>query len=44
MYYLTKEASRNSFKRFLENLDISEKEYEEIKEHLKENYGVKTYV
>lgn len=44
MYALTKEAARSSFVDFLEGWDISEEEYEEIKAHLVEQYGVKTYV
>lgn len=44
MYALTKEAARCSFADFLENWEISEEEYEEIKAHLTEQYGVKTYV
>ncbi|MFU8688441.1 hypothetical protein ACNA6I_01285 [Rossellomorea sp. FS2] len=44
MYALTKEAARMSFVDFLETWEISEEEYREIRKHLKETYGVKTYV
>lgn len=44
MYALTKEAARNSFVEFLETWEISNKDYAEIKKHLNEAYGVKTYV
>lgn len=44
MYALTKEAARNGFVDFLENWGIDREEYEKIKAHLAEEYGVKTYV
>ena len=44
MYALTKQAARNSFVEFLETWEITEEEYEAIKTHLAETYGVKTYV
>lgn len=40
MYALTKEAARNSFREFLEDLGI--KDYDEIKSFLAKN-GIKTY-
>lgn len=43
MYFLTKLAARDSFVDFLEDLDISEDEYEEIKKYLEETYKVKLY-
>jgi hypothetical protein len=44
MYYLTKEAARTSYREFLEFLDISESEYETIKQIWKDRLGVKPYV
>ncbi|WP_157929264.1 hypothetical protein [Paenibacillus ihbetae] len=44
MYALTKIAARDSFMEFLENWDITEEEYNSIRDYLKEKYGVKTYV
>ena len=44
MYYLTKNAARYSWLGFLESIGLTEEDYKEIKEYLKENYNVKTYV
>jgi hypothetical protein len=44
MYYLTKNAARISFIDFLSSIGLTEDDYEEIKQYLKENYNVKTYV
>jgi hypothetical protein len=41
MYALMKEARRYSFIDFIENWDISEEEYEEIKKWFKEEHEVK---
>ncbi|MDF7242982.1 hypothetical protein ACUJ8S_00705 [Proteus mirabilis] len=43
MYYLTKEAARNSFMEFLEDIEISKEEYDEIKEWFKQ-FDIKPYV
>lgn len=44
MYGLLKNASRDSFVEFLELWDISEDEYEAIKQHLESTYGIKLYL
>jgi len=44
MYHLTKEAARSSYHDFLENLEINEDEYEEIKRIWAEKLGIKPYV
>jgi len=44
MYYMTKESARISFVDFLESIGLTEDDYEEIKKHLKETYGIKTYL
>lgn len=45
MYFLTKHAATFvDFADFLDIIGVSQNEYERIKKHLKETYGVKTYV
>ena len=44
MYRLTKEAARYSFVEFLESCDISEDEYDQIKDAWLEHFGVVPYV
>lgn len=44
MYYLTKNAAMQSYSEFLEELDISEEDYQEIKEIWWDKLGVKPYV
>jgi len=44
MYSLTKNAARHSYREFLEGLDISDEEYEQIKQIWAEKLGVKPYV
>lgn len=44
MYFLTKDAAKYSFIEFLEECDISEEEYGEIKKHLESTYNIKLYV
>lgn len=44
MYFLTKDAAKYSFSEFLEECDISEEEYGEIKKHLESTYNIKLYV
>jgi len=44
MYALTKKAASDSFMDFLESLGIPEEEYHKIRDYLKEQYGVRTYV
>jgi hypothetical protein len=44
MYALTKNAARNSYSEFLEDLDIGEEDYEEIKQVWKDKLGVEPYV
>ena len=44
MRALTKEAARFSYADFLENLDISDEDYEAIKEEWKTKLGVTPYV
>ncbi|WP_350303600.1 hypothetical protein [Bacillus pumilus] len=41
---LLKEASRRSFSEFLDDRGISEEDYDEIKKHLEESYGIKLYL
>lgn len=41
MYGLMKEARRNSFMDFLENWEITEEEYDEIKEWFKDELNIK---
>ena len=43
MYFMGKLASRDSFVNFLEEIDISEDEYEDIKVYLEKTYGTKLY-
>lgn len=44
MYFLVKDAARQSFSEFLEDLDISHDEYEEIKAEWKKIGISKTYI
>ena len=44
LYCLTKDAARNSFSEYLECLDITQDEYEQIKNILKEKLNVDLYV
>ena len=44
MYAFTKEAARISFVDFLEEWEINDSDYEDIRKYLKDKYGVKTYV
>ena len=44
LYCLTKDAARNSFREYLECLDITQDEYEQIKNILKEKLNVDLYV
>lgn len=44
LYCLTKDAARNSFREYLEYLDITQDEYEQIKNILKEKLNVDLYV
>ena len=44
MYALTKNAARTSYADFLEDLDISDDEYDQIKTIWKEKLGIKPYV
>lgn len=44
MYFLTKNAARQSYAEFLEDLNITEEDYEEIKALWKEKLGVTPYV
>jgi hypothetical protein len=44
MYFLTKLAANDSFEEFLEEIDLSQDDYEKIKKYLEEKYQVKTYV
>jgi len=43
MYFMTKEVAREGFCDFLEYHDVTEDEWEEMKEVLKETFGTKTY-
>ena len=43
MYFMGKLAARDSFADFLEEIDISEDEYEDIKIYLEKTYGIKLY-
>lgn len=44
MYWLTKEAARVDFTEFIEEIGLTMEEYHKIRDYLKENYSVKTYV
>lgn len=44
MYGLLKNASRNSFVRFLDSWGLSEEDYAEIKKHLESTYNIKLYL
>lgn len=44
LYRLTKDAARNSFSEYLELLGITQDEYEQIKNILKEKLNVDLYV
>lgn len=44
MYFLTKNAARESFMDFLEYSDISEEDYQEIKREWKDKLGITPYV
>jgi hypothetical protein len=44
LYQLTKDAARNSFSEYLELLGITQDEYEQIKNILKEKLNVDLYV
>ncbi|EJD6581937.1 hypothetical protein M0L63_RS04410 [Providencia rettgeri] len=43
IYYLTKDAARDSFEDWLEETDINDDEYDEIKEWFKQ-FDIKPYV
>jgi len=44
MYFLTKNSARGSYREFLEDLDISEEDYQEIKRVWKDQLGITPYV
>lgn len=44
MYFLTKQAARDGYIDFLEDIGLTWKDYEAIKKYLEEVYNVKTYV
>lgn len=44
MYTLTKDAARTSYSKYLENLDITDDDYEQIKAIWLNKLGVKPYV
>lgn len=44
MYFLTKQAAKYDFTDFLQEIGITMEEYHSIRDHLKETYGVKTYL
>lgn len=44
MYALLKTAARESFVDFLDDWGLTEEDYQEIKKHLTETYGIKTYL
>jgi len=44
MYFLTKNAARNSYREFLEDLGISEEDYKEIKAIWKDKLNIEPYV
>jgi len=44
MYALTKHAARDSFIDFIEGWGLTWDDYKEIRDYLKETYGVETYV
>jgi hypothetical protein len=44
MYALTKHAARNGFIDFIEGWGLTWEDYEEIRDYLKETYGIETYI
>lgn len=44
MYALTKHASNHSFLDFLDTWGLTFEEYKEIRDYLKETYGIKAYL
>lgn len=44
MYALTKHAARDGFIDFIEEWGLTWEDYKEIRDYLKEAYGVETYV
>ena len=44
MYMLTRNTARSSYREFLEDLNISEDDYEKIKHIWKEKLNIKPYV
>jgi hypothetical protein len=44
LYFLVKNAARQSYNDFLKEIDISQEEYEEIKKRLQTYYPIKFYV
>ena len=44
MYHLTKHATKFDFTEFLEDINITEEEYNAIKKYLKVKYEIETYV
>ena len=44
IYALTKHAARDSFDDFLERWGLTWDDYKEIRDYLKETYGVETYL
>lgn len=44
MYFLVKNAARNSFVRFLDDIGLTMDDYHEISQHLKVSYGIKMYL
>jgi hypothetical protein len=44
MYFLIKDSAKYSFREFLEEIGLTDDDYQEIKKYLKETYGIKTYL
>lgn len=44
MYAMTKQAAKHSFIEFLEELEITEEQYEDIKKELFDKYETKMYI
>lgn len=44
MYFLLKEAARESFVDFLDDIGLTEKDYNDIKAHIETTYDVKLYL
>lgn len=44
LYFLIKDAAKYSFTEFLEEIGLTDNDYQEMKKYLEETYGIKMYL